>query len=319
MLELLMPRNKFGKPKKRVLDQNNIKSFLRKIGFEVELISQEWRHLLAFGKYENNDSVFKLASTQITGTKTKNEFYWNEAVHLVPEFNRPNFTVPKNYSSGHFGKLFYFIAERFTDKPLALRENIDNKYVIKLIPKIAKMTWELENLPIPDDCRFAVGKKSKRQKNIPVGSRVLVSSTEWANQVPKDMSKYLTVIDKIKNQMRTCVGHGDYVIRQMYKYGNKIGIIDGEHAGYKGPIYYDVAQFYIRLRHDYKNTTGMAKQYLLEFKKLLTTNDQNNFWDELKPILIQRFLGECWWNAKNESKLNELMKFGQEILENKII
>lgn len=314
-----MAKNRFGKPKKRIIDQEKVKAFLDKIGFETENIIQEWRHLLAFGKYEGKEVVFKLASTQITGTKTQNEFNWNEAVHLVPEKFRPSFTVPQNHYSGFYGKLFYFICERFIDEPLAQRESLDKDLVTRIIAKIASMTWELENLPIPPDCPFAISKKSKRQREIPIGQRVLKSSTEWANQVPRDMSSYIEVIDKNKNNMRTCVGHGDFVIRQMYKYGNKIGIIDGEHAGYKGPMYYDVAQFYIRLRHDYPDTINMAKDYLLEYKKLLSDSDQNHFWDELKPILIQRFLGECWWNAKNEKKLNELMIFGEEILENKII
>lgn len=313
-----MTKNRFGKPKKRVIDQKKIEVFLGQIDFETEKIFQEWRHLLAFGKYKGKAAVFKLASTQITGSKTQNEYDWNEAVHLVAESDRPTLTVPKNYSSGYYGKLFYFVAEKFEEKPLAEREKIDLTKVFKIIPKIARMTFELENLPIPLNCQF-VQKKLKMAKKYPIGHRVLGSSLEWARQVPREMKDYLKVVDDFKDKMRTCVGHGDFVIRQMYHYGEKIGIIDGEHSGYQGPKYYDVAQFYLRLKNDYAETDELVRKYLVEFRNLLTPADRESFWDELKPVLIQRFLGECWWNAKNEKRLDELMDFGRKILADKII
>jgi len=113
-----MADNKYGRPKKRNLDKRAVKKFLEGIGFEVEVVDQEWRHLHAFGKFNGKNAVFKLASTQTTSPRTQNEYHWNEAVHLVDEKERSNFTVPQNFSSGHYGKLYYFIAERFMGKLL---------------------------------------------------------------------------------------------------------------------------------------------------------------------------------------------------------
>jgi hypothetical protein len=313
-----MPKHKYGRPKKRNLDQEKVAEFLRNLGFEIESISQEWRHLHAFGKFEGKDAVFKLASTQVTSNKTQNEYRWNEAVHLVPDSNHPNFTVPENYSSGSFGKLFYFIAERFTGEPLVKRNSNDLSKVIPKVPQIAKATYELENLPILPDCEFVQTTKKKHKKQILPGKRLLQSATEWANQVPINLDGFLAVIEKMKGDIRTCVGHGDFVIRQMYNINGKIGIIDGEHAGIKGPLYLDAAQFYIRLRNDF-DAKGIAQKYLREFKKLLTPADKQNFWEELKPVLIQRFIGDLWWAAKKPKKLGVLMSLGQEILEDKII
>lgn len=109
-----MARYQFGRPKKRNINQSKIAEFLRKINFETESIIQEWRHLLAFGKFQGKEAVFKLASTQATAPRTQNEFNWNEAVHLVSKKRHLSFAVPENYSSDYYGKLFYFIAERFT-------------------------------------------------------------------------------------------------------------------------------------------------------------------------------------------------------------
>jgi hypothetical protein len=313
-----MTKRKYGKPKKRNLDQKKVKEFLVDLGFEIELIAQEWRHLHAFGKFKGKDAVFKLASTQATSSRTQNEYHWNEAVHLIPENKHPNFTVPENYSSGFFDKLFYFIAERFLGEPFLKRNSNDMNRVIPKIPQIAKATYELENLPIPSDCEFAKTKKSSRQKKDPVGHGLLRSATEWANQVPRDLDSLLEVIEKFKDSLRTSVGHGDFVIRQMYYVKGRVGIIDGELAGFKGPLYYDVAQFYIRLRNDH-DAKDIAQKYLMEFKNLLSLSDKQSFWEELKPVLIQRYIGDLWGAAKKPKKLDELAPLGKEILENRII
>jgi hypothetical protein len=314
-----MTKNKFARPRKRNLNQNEVGKFLTSIGFETELIAQEWRHLHAFGKYQGKDAVFKLASTQSTSPKTQNEFNWNEAVHLTRESKRPNFTVPQNYSSGEFGKLFYFIAQRFMGDPFVTKDSKNITNAISKIPQIAKATYELINLPIPDNCAFTMIQKSKEEKKISTGHKLLQSSTEWAGQVPQDLNKFLSVIEKSKDSLGTSVGHGDFVIRQMYDVNGKIGIIDGEHAGAKGPKYYDVAQFYIRLRNDYDKTKNIAKDYLEYFKDLLSDSQKGTFWEELKPVLIQRYIGDLWGAAKNPQKLQELKQLGDEILDDKII
>ena len=203
-------------------------------------------------------------------------------------------------------------------KPFLERDSNNLSRVISKIPQIAKATYELENLPIPSGCKFAKTKKSDRQKKVPAGHRLLRSATEWANQVPRGLDSLLEVIEKFKDSLRTSVGHGDFVIRQMYDVENKIGIIDGEHAGYKGPLYYDVAQFYIRLRND-NDAKNIAQKYLMEFKNLLPPPDKQNFWEELKPVLIQRYIGDLWGAAKKPKKLDELAPLGKEILEDRII
>ena len=53
-----MTKRKYGKPKKRTLDQKEVKKYLVDLGFEIELIAQEWRHLHAFGKFQGKDAVF---------------------------------------------------------------------------------------------------------------------------------------------------------------------------------------------------------------------------------------------------------------------
>lgn len=307
-----MTRNKFGRPKKRNLDHQKISIFLNQIGFEVERIDQQWRHLLAFGKYKNNPAVFKLASTQQTAKRTQNEFYWNEAIHLTPH---SDFTVPQNFSFGYYGKLFYFIAQKFEGKPLVKTNSLDLSRIQNKISQIARVTREIGMLTFPSDSNFA--KYQQRKNDPPVGHKLLASTTEWASQVPLDLDDLIRIVQQAKETLKTCPGHGDFVGRQMYDVDGKIGLIDGEHAGIRGPLYYDVAQFYIRLRNDHQ-AKELATIYLHHFKKLLSLSSQKIFWEELKPVLIQRYIGDLWGSAQNPLRLKDLQPLGEEIRTNQI-
>lgn len=311
-----MSKKEFARPRKRTINQEGVSHFLSNLGFRSERIAQEWRHLAAFGIFEGKEAVFKLATTLVTARYTQNEFNWNEAVHLVPEKKRPNFTVPKNFSSGNYGKLFYFIAQKFMGESFAQPKAALSDDIKKRIKQIATITREIELLPIPTNSKFAETHLSRKQ--VPIGQKLLNSATEWALQVPKNLDKFLKVIDDSKNTLRTCPSHGDFVIRQMYDIDGKVGVIDGEHAGLQGAYHYDVAQFYIRLRNDH-NALKEAKQYLRYFYDLLPPEDNGIFWQELKPPLIQRYIGDLWGVARNPQKLSELEQLGKEIIEDKIL
>ncbi|PIY80819.1 MAG: hypothetical protein COY80_00920 [Candidatus Pacebacteria bacterium CG_4_10_14_0_8_um_filter_42_14] len=311
-----MTKNEFPRPRRRTIDQEAISHFLTSLGFQTERITQEWRHLTAFGTFEGKEAVFKLATTLATARYTHNEFNWNTAIHLTPEDKRPNFTVPENFSSGHYGKLFYFIAQRFMEEPFAQAKAPLSNDIKRRIKQIAAMTREIELLSIPSDSEFA--KTHALREQISIGQKLLKSATEWASQVPRNLDTFLKVIEDSKDTLRTCPAHGDFVIRQMYDIDGKIGLIDGEHAGLEGAYHYDVAQFYIRLRNDH-NAPGEAKQYLHDFYDLLSPEDKDSFWQELKPSLIQRYIGDLWGAAKDAQKLDELKQLGQEIINDKIL
>ncbi|PWU24106.1 hypothetical protein C5B42_00650 [Candidatus Cerribacteria bacterium 'Amazon FNV 2010 28 9'] len=105
----------------------------------------------------------------------------------------------------------------------------------------------------------------------------------------------------------------------MYAVGNeKIGLIDGEHAGARGALYYDVAQMYVRLISDW-NAWEVAREYLLLFQKLLSPTDQQTFWEELKPPLIQRYIGDLWGSRNNPANLDRLLPIKDMILQDKVV
>jgi hypothetical protein len=127
--------------------------------------------------------------------------------------------VPKNYVHGEYGKLFYFIAEQF-NSPL-LKGDFKSMEMGKKIPLIAQATREVETLWFPEDCEF-VKSQTKKKRKPGQKSGLLKSAEEWARQVPLDLDKFLQVIEDA-GELSTCLGHGDWVLRQMYDVDGKIG------------------------------------------------------------------------------------------------
>lgn len=310
-----MSTQKYARPRKRVIDQTAVAQYLATLGFAVEKISQEWRHLTAFGTYQNQPAVFKLASTQRTAPYTQNEYRWNEAVHRVPESKRPNFTVPKNLATGTFANLFYLITTRFPGELLVQAKQLLSQPAMRQIQHIAAATREIELLPLPSTGNFA---RLSRIPRTAVGQEIVDSSVKWASYVPLNLDPFLKIVDGAKTAIRTCPIHGDFVIRHLFLVNGKIGAIDGEHARRYGPNHFDVAQYYIRLRHDHTALTE-ARQYLQHFYELLPTADQKTFWQELKPPLIQRYIGDLWGAAKNPRRLAQLQPLGNEILHDTVL
>jgi len=154
---------------------------------------------------------------------------------------------------------------------------------------------------------------------MPVGDKLLESATEWAEQVPRNTDQYLKIISDTKDKLETAPAHGDFTVRAMFMLKNgRIGLIDGEHYGYNGPKYYDPAWFYLRMRLE-QNDLESAKKFLYELIILLPKPAQEIFWQELKPVLTQRFIGHLWGAKNNNEELNKLEIIGKEILEDKII
>ncbi len=273
--------------------------------------------MVAFGAYEGRPSVFKMASTLETAKHTRNEKNWNNAVHLIDPRHRSHFSVPKVYADGEWNKLYYFISDWYTTDPIARLQAFDALRVRQWLPVVARANREIELLEFPESCEFLQKRVSSRSSKIPADHKLLVASREWASLVPRDLSGLITYLESIEN-IRRAPAHGDFVLRQMFEQGSTIGLIDGEHAGAKGVLHLDVAQMYIRLISDW-DQWELARDYLLLFRELLPKEEGERFWQDLKPPLTQRFIGDLWGSKNNPKNLDRLLPLRDLILQDKII
>lgn len=313
-----MKKFRFGRPKIRRLDLHEIERWLPSIGFTAARTTQEWRHVVSFGAFEGKPSVLKLACTQETSRHTRNEKNWNEAIHLTDPEVHPHFTVPRVYADGIWNKLYYFVCDRYADKAIAGLKSFDESRVREWLPTVAKVNREVELLEFPKSCKFVKKRINSRSSKIPSDQKLILPSREWASLVPRDLSDLIGFLEKV-GEVRTAPAHGDFVLRQMFELGPQmLGLIDGEHAGVRSTLHYDVAQMYIRLISDF-NAWDLGHDYLVLFRQQLSKEDRDRFWEDLKPPLIQRFIGDLWGSHNNPKNLDRLMPLKDKILENAVV
>lgn len=308
--EMSSQKKKFGRHQKRSVSQVSLAIFLKDLGFESNRIEEHNLNIFAFGKYNQKEAVFKLSSTKENSKRLQNEYNWNEVVHRVPDQKHPNFTVPQNLDCGNYKELFYLIAEKFPGSLLSENDGINK------IHQLARVTFEIKNLPIPKDSEFF--KAQNNQKLRPTGYSSLEAAKEWASQIPIDLGDFLRVLERSKDNLESSPGHGGFELKHMFAVGDRIGLIDGELAGTLGVRYYDAAFFYIRLRNDFTDSR-LAQQYLFQFRSLLPREEQKTFWEEIKFPLIVRYFGDLWGAVKDEKRLASLEIVGRDILKDKIL
>lgn len=299
----------FNKHQKRKVNKKELALFLDNLGFETNRVEEHNLNVIAFGKYEQKEAIFKLSSTKENSKRLQNEYNWNEAVHRIPDKKHPSFTIPQNLSCGRFNELFYLIAEKFPNSVLS--EGDLESYLHKL----AKVTLEIRNLDILKNSEFFIAQMNKNPKK--ASYSLLEAAKEWARQIPVNLDHFLNILERSKDSLRFSPGHGGFELKHMFVVGNKIGLIDGELAGILGVMYYDAAFFYMRLRNDFTNHL-FAQQYLHKVYNLLPKDEQKTFWEEIRFPLIVRYIGDLWGVTGDKRKLVDLELVGADILKDKI-
>jgi hypothetical protein len=309
-----MKKNKFPRPKARKIPLYLIDDFLKKKGYKVTKIERPWRHVVAVIEKDNRRLFFKMATTVKTSKMTENEYNWNKLVGLQLNSKSP-FLVPQNIEQDFFQKrLFFFIGDYFGNQTLADKCPPRVKQLDKWILKITEAVHLISLI----DCQ-----PSDKQKAKSVGEYLIESASEWASQVNSNVQPLLKIIKNSKQQAKKCLAHGDFVPWHMYDLKNgKFGLVDAEHGGC-GLRYYDVAYFYVRVRQSL-GEKELAKKFLLAFRNLLPDVDKRNFWNDLKPILCQRLMGDFWGaeigsKQKREVELKKCEEFKKDLIEEKII
>jgi glycosyltransferase involved in cell wall biosynthesis len=307
-------RREFPRPKARKIPLDEVVDFLERKRYEVLKIERLWRHVTATIRKDGQPLFFKMATTIKTSKMTKNESEWNERVNsrLSP---RAPFKVPNSYENGFFKKkLFFFISDYFGDQTLADKYPPNSKQLDKWIPQIAQTAYLISQIKY---------ESKEKPKEITVGEYLITSASEWASQVEVSVQSILEVIKNAKQEVKKLWVHGDFVPWHMYELKkSKFGLVDAEHGGY-GLQYYDVAYFYIRVRQSLEEEK-MAKEFLKEFVKLLPKKESKTFWQNLKPILAQRLMGDYWGasigpKAKREEELKKCERFKKDLIANRII
>ena len=258
------------------LNLNEVKNFFEEKEYKIIKIWQEKRHVVSVLKKEKNEYFLKLSPTIGIGITTQVDQRWNDEINK--QLSDSKFVIPRNYESGFYNKnLFYLIEDYF--KGELLTKNAEYK---KSINQIIELSELIQNLKI---------EALSENDNQNYLEYFIEKVNAWHNEIPEEIKvKYQTntLFNLIKNNYKNLeikTRHGDFAPWHMIKLkGNKIGLIDGEHAMKNGVEYYDIG-YYIQRVFSVLEDTQSAKEILVNLK------NKNYDLIKLKVILAARAIG----------------------------
>ena len=291
-------------------------------GFEETNLVQLWRFVTGKIRKNGKDYFFKLANKPSLNQKIQNEIEFNTQICTSIKQNCVKyFDVPEIFESGYWEKRYFYIGNFVEGFPLLQKKNNGDAR------NIANFAKHLENITKINSYFLSL-------TNI-IFTTELGNTIEahWKNSFkPKidhfyteigrdDLNEVKTVFDNytdIKESYGLC--HRDFVPWHMIWNGEKIVLIDAEHAGNLNPKFYDTAYFFCSL-YTSAQLPDLAKKFLnLSVKQFKTEGiDINYFRKHFRPILASRIIAK-FWDAKNSNKdLDVYLQLKNEFLKNKLI
>lgn len=265
------------------LDLEKVKKFFEKT-YVVKKIWQEKRHVLGIFEKNGKGAFLKLAPTEGISVVTKIDYNWNQEFNNIVSRDT-NFWVPQIYDSGMYEKnLFYMVMEYFEGKLFAQRPKPDKiEQILKEdLPQIIEFSELIQNLEIPP-----LSEKDKENYSEWFFEKV----KSWYEAIPQkaveqyEIEKLLEIVKEGYRSLERKTRHGDFTPWHMIKLnGNKIGLIDGEHAMKNGVEYYDIGYLIQRIFSVLENP-DFAKQL---YNMLI---ERNYNLEKLKIILTSRAIG----------------------------
>lgn len=265
------------------LDLDQVKNFFHK-KYQIKKLWQGPRHILGILLKNNKSYFLKLSTSEGISIVTKNEYYWNNYFNNYSL--NPKYLVPKNYDSGLFKKkYFYLITEYFNGKLLCETRDCESiSDLVEFIPQIIDLSELIQQLPQSDFLYKGDEKEDFQMK-------FLSKTRSWFNDIPSDVAERFNIkilwkiveggIARLSSRPR----HGDFAPWHMVKLpGDRLGLIDGEHAMPYGVEGYDICYFIQRV-FSVLERPDIAESIFLKLK------DKGYKTSRLKVVLAARAIG----------------------------
>ena len=220
--------------------------------YRVRKLWQGARHVLGELKKSDKNLFLKLSTTEGVSAVGKIEYNWNEEFNSQIKRPSSNYWVPKNYDCGiYHNKLFFLITDKLEGELLAKTpaESKISQTFISSIPDVTAFSQLIQEMDI----------KNTNQK-ISAWDIFLDKTQSWLDGISKDVQKQYDLeklykrVAKGVSDLKAKPRHGDFAPWHLIKLeGERLALIDGEHALKNGVELYDIGYFIQRVFSVLKN------------------------------------------------------------------
>jgi hypothetical protein len=268
----------------QAVDMRELTQFLEGLDYAVLQLEQRWRHVHGIVQLDDRQLFFKLASTAEIGAKTQNEVAWNIAVaDPLLEISDGMLIVPKIRGTGFHNGNFFYLADYYTGEFPADHDPPRTQALPRHLSSLVMIALHLNKLS--DDTLWGVEGKSSNES---LTERFLGDVDRWQRDSGRsDLSHLRERVETLRQMYLPRVSHGDFVPWHVILHGEKLVLIDGEHAWSGRPQYYDVAYFYHRLSTSAARP-DLAQRFLREFCSGLPESEKSTFEARFVPLIAAR-------------------------------
>ncbi len=281
------------------LNLGSVKAFLIEKNYNVISLNQEGRYIFGRLQQQNQskDYFFKLATTEGLNQRLKNEISWTTNIYNQIQNQKINFfKVPQILETGKIDKYNYYLAE-FIDYPLLAEKRTfthkpEPKDIQKFISKIIQTNRFIDQLP-KFELFLDMGVKPDTAKR---SEEFYTKNSSWYDTRVKAKYNLDNVLEEVKNfstNLEFGLNHGDLVPWNILAKDGELIVLDGEHASFYKPKYYDVVYMYHRL-YTSLELPELAKDYINQYRISLAGDKVNDFDDKFRTIIAGRIIGGLW-------------------------
>lgn len=284
------------------LDLAKVSDFFHELGYEVNNIQQQWRHVHGSVEKQGRKHFFKLASTKGIGKRTQNEVSWNTQVtEQIEKKKIVSFTVPKIHETGWYGELFYYLSDLHEGEML-ISPSLPTaaETAPRWIPTVVEMNLfllNLENITFLRDNETAM-----LEDKWPSYWQMYENWYEETQETA--LQPVLEEVKQLERLLVSGINHGDFVPWHMILEKDRLVLIDGEHASSRTPRYYDIVYFYHRIYTKGK-LPDLAKIYLQQISRTIERSKEDHFRETFRALLASRIIGG-WWDHKVQHDGSEI-------------
>lgn len=262
-------------------------SLLGQLGYKIV---QELKANSRFSSYmvtkDGQSYFFKQATDIQLEPLLETEVWWNLTVSRLSDANpRLSLRAPHTlaYASG------WYISEYF-DAPLLVSEDHCDAQTLRLhVDRIVSLLVELDN-------QLILGDRDRESPLNYTDELIARKIDSWSFRPmaagllsQEQIVRVKSLLSQHRASLTPTLAHGDFVPWHMFDLGDRIGLVDGEHASLIKPRYYDLVYLYARVW-----TTVFAPDEAVRILKLFLDNsqvDRREFAQIFLPMMAARAVG----------------------------
>lgn len=271
-------------------DSQAIEAYFVGQGYQLASIDLRPRTIRLLANRAGRDYFIKLAATTKVSERIENEIAWNQIIAGRVAPTEP-FSAPTVLEQGTFQDFRWYATAYIAGGPIAQPWQTSAEGLRAWLDRIVRTNYVIAGLTDLDLPRDRGQARPSAQE---FADHLYTKTKTWIDALPADqqqeLSSLLEDLRAIAYSYQPGVGHHDFVPWHMLAQGQRLLLIDGEHATALGDQSYDAVYFFHRV-YTKASDPAVARLYFEKYLQMLSGQQRQQAAAAFLPLLASRIIG----------------------------